>query len=255
MDSDDIIYGRNTVREAVKSGRSIDKVIIAEGTTDGSIKEIEGLARDRKIVVIKKDKRYLDEICMPFGRNNITANHQGVAAFVSALEYAEVEDIISAAQDKDSSLIILLDGVTDINNVGAIIRSAECLGADGIIMAKRRSAPLNSAANKASCGALEYVKVARVSNISQALDKLKQAGYWTAAAVMDGQDVLKTDLSGKIALVIGDEGEGISPLVSKNCDYKVSIELMGKIESLNASAAAAVLMFEKRRQDKTKNLT
>lgn len=255
MDNEDIIYGRNTVREAVKSGRSIDKIVIAEGTTDGSIKEIEKLARESKMVIIKKDKRYLDEVCMPFGRNNMTANHQGVIAFVSALEYVEVEDIISAAKDKASSLVVLLDGVTDINNIGAIIRSAECFGADGVILTKRRSAPLNSAANKASCGALEYVAVARISNLSQTLDKLKNAGYWTAAAVMDGEDVGKTDLSGKIALVIGDEGEGISPLVAKNCDYKVSIELKGKIDSLNASAAAAVLMFEKRRQDKLKGLT
>lgn len=255
MDNEDIIYGRNTVREAVKSGRSIDKIVIAEGTTDGSIKEIEKLARERKMVVIKKDKRYLDEICMPFGRNNVTANHQGIAALVSAFEYVEVEDIISAASDKASSLVVLLDGITDVNNLGAIIRSAECFGADGIILTKRRSAPLNSAANKASCGALEYVPVARTANISQALDKLKEAGYWSAAAVMDGEDVNKTDISGKIALVIGDEGEGIGQLVTKNCDYKIRIKLNGKIDSLNASAAAAVLMFEKRRQDNLKNLT
>lgn len=255
MDNEDIIYGRNTVREAVKSGRSIDKIIIAGGTTDGSIKEIENLARDKKIVIIKKDKRYLDEICMPFGRNNTTANHQGIAALVSAFEYVEVEDIISAAKDKDSSLVLLLDGVTDINNVGAIIRSAECFGVDGVILTKRRSAPLNSAANKASSGALEYVAVAKVSNISQTLDALKQAGYWTAAAVMDGEDVGKIDLCGRIALVIGDEGEGVSQLVAKNCDYKVSIKLRGKIDSLNASSAAACLMFEKRRQDNLKDLT
>lgn len=253
MEASDIIFGRNTVREAVKSSRSIDKIIVAEGSTDGSIREILSYARDKKIVVIKKDKKYLDDMCMPFGYNGRTANHQGIMAFVSAFEYCEVEDILDYAKEKgEPPFVLVLDGITDIHNMGAMIRSAECFGAHGIIVSKRGSAPLNTAVFKASSGAAEHVKIAKIANITAGIKKLKDAGLWVAAAVMNGESAHKVDLSGAMAIVIGDEGEGISRLVEENCDYKIKIDLFGEVQSLNASVAAGVLMYEKKRQDMAK---
>ncbi len=250
MDGEDIIFGRNTVKEAIKNSRSIDKILVAEGLTDGSIREIVRMAREKKLIVTEVKRQKLDELCLPFGYGGRPGNHQGIVAAVSAKEYADIDDILKSAQEKgEPPFILILDGITDINNYGSIIRSAEAFGAHGIVISKRRSAPLNNAVFKASSGAAEYMPVARVVNLPQAVKKLKEQGLWIAAAVTDGQPAKDIDLKGPLAIVIGAEGEGIGRLIEELCDYRVKIPMSGKIESLNAGVAAAVLMYEKRRQD------
>jgi 23S rRNA (guanosine2251-2'-O)-methyltransferase len=250
MEEEDILFGRNTVREAVKKGRGIDRILVAEGMTDGSIHEIVRMARDQKLIVTEVKRQKLDDMCLPFGYGGRPGNHQGIVAIVSACEYVEVEDILRIAEEKgEPPFLVILDGITDTNNFGAIIRSAECFGAHGIIISKRRSAPLNSSVFKASSGAAEYMPVAREVNLTATINKLKEKGLWIVAAVMDGQKASETDLKGPVALVIGSEGEGISRLVEESCDFRVSIGMEGRVGSLNASVAAAVLMYEKRRQE------
>ncbi len=250
MNNEDIIFGRNTVREAVKRGRGIDRILVAEGLTDGSIHEIVRIARDQKLIVTEVKRQKLDDLCLPFGYGGRPGNHQGIVALVSACEYVETEDILKIAREKgEPPFILILDGITDTNNFGSIIRSAECFGVHGVIISKRRSAPLNTSVFKASSGAAEYIPVAREANIAATIKKLKDEGLWIAAAVTDGQPAEKTDLKGALAIVIGSEGEGIGRLVEENCDYKIGIGMQGHIGSLNASVAAAVLMYEKRRQE------
>jgi 23S rRNA (guanosine2251-2'-O)-methyltransferase len=250
MSGEDIIFGRNTVREAVKKGRGIDRIMIAEGMTDGSIREIVRMARDQKLIVTEVKRQKLDDLCLPFGYGGRPGNHQGIVALVTACEYVEIEDILNIAREKgEPPFILILDSITDTNNFGSIIRSAECFGVHGIIISKRRSAPLNTSVFKASSGAAEYIPVARETNITTTLQKLKDNGLWIAAAVMDGQPAQKVDLKGALAIVIGSEGEGIGKLVEESCDYRISIGMRGQIGSLNASVAAAVLMYEKRRQE------
>ena len=244
-----LLIGRNAVREAIKSGRSIDRVLVTS-EHDGSLGEIVALARERKLIVRETDRKKLDELCMPFGHGGKTANHQGVVAYAAGVTYCEIADILDAAKEKNEApFVIVLDGVEDPHNLGSIIRSADCAGAHGVIIGKRRSASVTAAAVKASAGATEYVKIARVVNISSALEQLKSAGLWVAGADMSGQNMRTQSMKGPLALVIGNEGEGLSKLVRDHCDFLVSIPMQGHIDSLNAGVAAAILMFEKKRQD------
>jgi len=244
-----LVMGRNAVREAIKSGRSIDKILVSK-EPDGSLREIMGFARDRNIRIDEVEKAKLDELCMPFGHGGKTGNHQGIVAQVPGVEYCELSDMLGAAKEKNEKpFIILLDGIEDPHNLGSIIRSAVCAGAHGVVIPKRRSASVTAAACKASAGATEYCKVARVSNLAGAIDRLKDEGLWICGADMAGKPMGEVRMEGALALVIGGEGEGISHLVKEKCDFLAKIPLAGPIDSLNASVAAAVLMFEKRRQD------
>jgi len=244
-----LLIGRNTVREAVKSGRSIDRIeVLTE--PDGSLREILSLARDRSLVIREVPRKRLDELCMPFGHGGKTANHQGIVAFAAGVEYCAVSDILSAAKERnENAFVVVLDGILDPHNLGSIIRSAECAGAHGVIIGKRRSASVTAATVKASAGATEHIKIARVVNIAGAIEELKRAGLWIAGADMGGTPMDKRDLTGPFALVIGGEGEGLSKLVSEKCDFLVSIPQYGRIASLNAGVAAGILLFEKKRQD------
>ena len=244
-----LIIGRNAVREAVKSGRSIDRILVSS-EQDGSLREIVNLARDAKLVIREVDRKKLDELCMPFGHGGRTANHQGIIAYAAGMEYCTIADILQAAKDKgEEPFVVVLDGVEDPHNLGSIIRSAECAGAHGVIIGKRRSASVTAAAVKAAAGATAYMRVARVVNVSGALGELKRAGLWVAGADMNGAPMDRQRLGGSLALVIGGEGGGLTKLVRETCDFLVSIPMRGQINSLNAGVAAAVLMFEKRRQD------
>lgn len=244
-----IIMGRNPVKEAIKSGRSIDRILVTK-EHDGSLGEILDLARDAKLVVRDVDRQKLDEICMPFGHNGRTGNHQGIIAYIPGVEYCELTDILDYAKERgEAPFVILLDGIEDPHNLGSIIRSAECAGAHGVVITKRRSASVTAAVVKTSAGATEHMRIAKVVNLPVAIERLKEAGLWIAGADMDGEPMYKADLKGPFALVIGAEGAGVSHLVKEKCDYMVSVPLKGEIGSLNASVAAAVIMFEKVRQE------
>ena len=228
--------------EVLKSGRDIEKIIVQKGNVEGTIRRIAGMARERGIVVQEAARQKLDEMSQ-------TKNHQGVIAVVSEHEYAEVDDILrSAAEKGEKPFIIILDNITDPHNLGAVIRTAECAGAHGVIIPKRRSVGLTAVVGKTSAGALEYMPVARVTNIARTIEELKKQGVWVACADMDGEDYYDASLDGAIALVIGSEGEGVSRLVKEKCDFTVSIPMYGKISSLNASVAGALLMYEVVRQ-------
>ncbi|MBQ1400965.1 MAG: 23S rRNA (guanosine(2251)-2'-O)-methyltransferase RlmB [Firmicutes bacterium] len=235
--SGNIISGRNAVTEALKSGRHIDKIYMVNGA-EGSAKKIAAMAKERRIPVVFKDRKALDR--MADG-----AAHQGVIAQSAPYSYAEVSDILENASSKgESPFIIILDGIEDPHNLGAIMRSAEGAGAHGVIIPKRRAAELTDTAVKASAGAAEYMPCARVTNIARTIDELKEKGVWIWGCDMGGENYSDADLSGGIALVIGNEGKGISRIVREKCDFTVSIPMRGRIESLNASNAAAVLMYE-----------
>jgi len=243
-----IVMGRNAVREAVKSGRSIDRILVQK-EPDGSLREIIGMAKDAKVQVREVERGKLDEICLPFGHGGKPGNHQGIIAQVPGVEYCEIADILAVAKAKgEPPFVVLLDGIEDPHNLGSIIRSADCAGAHGVIIPKRRSASVTAAACKASAGAVEYVKVARVSNLAGAIDRLKDEGLWMAGADMGGTPMEKAKLSGAIGLIIGGEGAGVSRLIKEKCDFIVSVPICGHIDSLNAAVAAAILMFEKKRQ-------
>lgn len=244
-----LIMGRNAVREAVRSGRSIDKILVTK-EIDGSLREIINLARDNNIRVDSVVREKLDEFCMPFGHGQKTGNHQGIVAMVPGVEYCEIADILNFAKEKgEKPFIIILDGIEDPHNLGSIIRSAVCAGAHGIIIPRRRAVSVTAAACKASAGAVEYAHIARVANIANAIARLKDEGLWIAGADMSGTAMTSARMEGALALVIGSEGDGIGRLVKEKCDFLVSIPMFGQIDSLNAAVAAAVLMFEKRRQD------
>ena len=247
-----LIFGRNAVREALKAGRSIDKILV-QTEPDGSLREIVALARDAKVIVHEVNRKKLDEVCLPFGHGGKTANHQGIVAYTAGVEYCEVADILSLAAERgEKPFVVVLDGVEDPHNLGSIIRSADCAGAHGVILGKHRSAPVTAAAVKSSAGASEHMLIARVVNISAALEELKAAGLWIAGADMAGASMYKQDMTGAFALVIGNEGEGLSRLVKERCDYLVSIPMQGHVDSLNAGVAAGILLFEKRRQEQAK---
>lgn len=242
-ESRNIIIGRNPVIEALKSGRSIDKLLVAKGA-EGSIKKIIGMAKEQGVPVTYAEKTALD-------RQSGGGVHQGVIAQVPSYEYAEVEDILARAEASgEPPFIIILDNLEDPHNLGAIIRTAEAAGAHGIIIPKRKAVGITEVAAKASAGAVEYMPVAKVPNVAQAIDALKEKGVWVAACDMGDKPYYETDLRGSIALVIGSEGSGISRLVREKCDFTASIPMLGHITSLNASNAAAILIYEIRRQRK-----
>ena len=243
-----LIMGRNGVREALRSGRSIDRILVTK-EQDGSLGELVNMARDRNIQLREVDRAKLDELCMPFGHGNKPGNHQGIVAQVPGVDYCEVEDILAVAKARgEAPFLILLDGIEDPHNLGSILRSAECAGAHGVILPKRRSASLTAAACKASAGAVEYIKVARVANLVETMRRLKRQGIWLAGADMQGTPMDRADLKGPLGLVIGSEGSGLGKLVQESCDFLVSIPMSGHLDSLNAAVAAAILMFEKKRQ-------
>ncbi len=232
---ENLLSGRNPIREAIKSGRDIEKLLVAKGDLSGTAKEIVAMARERHIPIQTVDRSRLDEI---------TKNHQGMLAFASAYRYYDVEDMLAEAREKgEAPFLVVLDGVTDPQNLGAVIRTAACVGAHGVIVPERRAVGLTPSAVKASAGAIETVKVARVTNLTRTLETLKKQGVWLYAADMDGEDYRKVSFSGPMALIIGSEGEGVSRLVLEACDYKVSLPMRGGVGSLNASVAAGILMY------------
>ena len=238
----DIIVGRNPVSEALKSGRAIESVLVAKGNKNGAVSVILAKAREKGIVIKEVDPKKLD--FMSGG-----AVHQGIAAVAAVKDYSSVEEILQTAEERgEDPFIIILDELEDPHNLGAVIRTAECVGAHGVIISQRRSAGLTFSAGKESAGAVEYVKVARVVNIPNVIDKLKERGIWVYAADMNGSLYTQTDLTGPAAIVIGNEGKGIGPLVLKKCDAAVSLPMKGRINSLNASVAAGVLAYEILRQ-------
>ena len=242
-EADGLIEGRNAVTEALRAGTPIDKIFIARGETDKTLGHIASTARAAGVVVVEADRRKLDYM-------SATKAHQGVIALAAVREYASVEDILSAARERgEAPLLVVCDEISDPHNLGAIIRTAECAGAHGVIIPKRRSAGLTAVVDKASAGALEHMAVARVPNLAAAIETLKKNGLWIYGAAAEGTNELwKTDLTGPACIVIGSEGDGISRLVREKCDFLVSIPLRGQISSLNASAAAAVLLYEALRQ-------
>lgn len=242
-DGQNQIEGRNPVLEAFRSGRTVDKLLIARGNREGSIFEIIQKAKEQGIVVQEVDRRRLNELSMTDGA------HQGVIAFVTPYSYVELEDILAQATRKNvPPFVIVLDEITDPHNLGSIIRTAECCGAHGIVIPKRRAASLTPAAIKASAGAVEFMSIAKVTNISDTLETLKKHGLWVVGADMDGDLYTSKDLTGPMALVVGSEGKGLGRLVKQKCDFLVKIPLKGNISSLNASVAAGVLMYEMARQ-------
>jgi len=233
----DVIAGRNPVSEAIRSGRPIDKILVARGEKSGAVVGILAKARDKQIPVKEVDRVKLD-----FLSGNAT--HQGIVALAAAKEYATVEEILVYAESRNEPpFVVVLDELEDPHNLGAIIRTAECVGAHGVIIPKRRSATLSYTVGKASAGAVEFMRVARVTNIAKLLDDLKARGVWVYGADMNGEDYEKCDMSGACAIVIGNEGKGISRLVREKCDVIVSLPMKGKINSLNASVAAGVLLY------------
>ncbi len=238
----DKIIGRNPVLEAIKSGREIDKIIVKKGEKEGSLLPLIRKAKEAGITVTEADRQKLDAL-------SEGGNHQGVIAYVAMHSYCEVKDILASAREKGRPpFVIVLDKITDPHNFGSILRTANCVGADGVIIPKRGNVGLNEVVVKTSAGAALYVPVAKVTNIARTIDELKKEGLWVAGAEAGGQVMYKTDLKGAIALVIGSEGEGISRLVKEKCDFLVEIPMFGDVNSLNASVAAAVLMYEIVRQ-------
>lgn len=236
------LEGRNPVLEAINSGKTIDKIIVKKGGIEGSLKVIVAKAAQRGIIVQEVDKNKMAEISM-------SNNCQGVIAFCPAKEYVQVSDIIKNAEDRgENPFIIILDEITDPHNLGAILRTADASGVHGVIIPKRRSVGLTAVVSKTSAGAVEYVPVARVTNISNTIDDLKKQGIWVACADMDGQEYFDASFDGPVAIVIGSEGNGVSRLVKQKCDFSVKIPMLGKILSLNASVAAGLIMYEVVRQ-------
>lgn len=234
VDPEQIICGRNPIREALRAGRPIEK-LLAASELSGSAREIVKMAKDAGAVVQIVDRARLDQIYPA---------HQGLLAYVAAVKYSSVEEMLALAKEKgEDPFLILLDGITDPHNLGAIIRSAECAGAHGVIIPERRASGLTATVAKAAAGALESMKIARVVNLNRTIDELKEKGVWIIGTSMDGENALNADLTGPIGLVIGSEGEGISRLTMEKCDRMLTLPMKGKIESLNASVAAGVLMY------------
>ena len=230
-----LLVGRNPIREALRAGRDIEKLLIARGELIGSAREIVAMARDAKIVVQEVDRVRLDQMA---------PNHQGLIAVASAYSYKTVDDMLALAKERgEEPLLVILDGVTDPHNLGAIIRSAECAGAHGVIIPERRAVGLTPAAVKSSAGAVEYLPVAKETNLTRVIERLKKEGIWVYGTAMNGEDYRKVNFSGPAAIVIGSEGEGMSRLVQESCDKIVSLPMKGHIDSLNASVAAGILLY------------
>ena len=237
------LEGRNAITEALRSGRTIDKVFVADGDTDRSLLHLAAEAKKAGAVVVTVDRRKLDFM-------STTRSHQGIIALAAAREYCTIDDILQEAADRgETPLIVICDELSDPHNLGAILRTAECSGAHGVIIPKRRSVGLTATVAKAAAGAVEYMKVAKVSNINNAIAELKEKGVWVFGTAAEGSvPMYKADLTGPTAIVVGNEGDGMSQLVRKNCDMLVHIPMKGRISSLNASVAASILLYEAVRQ-------
>lgn len=242
-EADGVIEGRNAVIEALRAGTVIDKIYLAKGDTDSALGHIANTARANGVVVVNADRRKLDEMSR-------THAHQGVIAVAAVRAYASIEDIFQRAEERgEAPLIVLCDELSDPHNLGAVIRTAECAGAHGVVIPKRRSAGLTAIVAKTSAGAVSHIPVARVPNLTALMKELQKRGVWIFGAEMNGNTSLyEADLKGPAAIVIGSEGSGMSRLVAETCDFTVSIPMKGKINSLNASAAAAILLYEAVRQ-------
>lgn len=242
-----IIEGRNPVIEALRSGRDIEKILISKGNKEGSIKKIMAMAKENRVFIQYVDKNKINQI-------STSGAHQGVIAYVAAYRYHELEEILDAARSKEEDIIlIILDEITDPHNLGSIIRTADAVGVHGVIIPKRRSVGLTAAVAKTSAGAIEYVPVTRVTNLSRTIDYLKEQEIWVVGADMDGEKLhYDSDLAGNIAFIIGSEGKGISRLVKEKCDFLVKLPMKGRVSSLNASVAASILMYEALRQRKSR---
>ena len=236
---DDQIEGRNSILELLESGKDINKLFVTKGEKHGSINKILAIAKERKIIIVEKDKKQMDEMAQE-------ENYQGVIAIVPPYEYVEIEDILEYAKQKqEEPFILILDGIEDPGNLGSIIRTAETAGVHGIIIPKRRAASVNSTVNKVSAGAVEYMNIARVTNISDAIEKLKQNGLWICGTSIDSSKYYyNQDLTGPLAIVIGNEGKGIGEKVKNNCDFLVKIPMKGKIGSLNAGVSTGIIVYE-----------
>lgn len=235
MSKNNTVFGRNPVQEVLKSDRTIERLLVQDGAS-GSIGKIISLARDRGVRIEYASKQDLDRVAEG-------GSHQGVICITSAYKYEELSHVLESAD-----FLILLDGIEDPHNLGAIMRTAECVGASAVVIPKRRSTGLTETVAKTSAGAIEYLPCVRVTNIAQTIEEIQSKGFWVCAADMDGEELWSCDLKGKIAIVIGNEGKGVSRLVKEKCDFVVSIPMNGKINSLNASNAAAVIMYEVLRQ-------
>lgn len=240
---EDILEGRNPVFEALRAGREIDKILLAKGVNKGSVSRILNLAKEKKILVSEVERAKLDMISQ-------TGAHQGIIAYAAAANYVSIKDILKSARDKgEDPFVIICDSLNDAHNLGSIVRCAECLGAHGVILPKHRSVGLNAIAAKASAGAVAYMNVCKVTNLNRAIEELKKEGLWICGTDATGdKNIFDADLTGPLAVVIGSEGEGMSRLVKDNCDFLVKIPMTGHVNSLNASASAAVLMYEVLRQ-------
>ena len=244
---EDVVVGRNAVTEALKSGRAVNRLLVAEGDGQGSIREIVRLARESGATVETVARSKIEAVARGF-------RHQGVLAYTSPVDYMPLDELLEAARAKsDAPFLLLLDELEDPHNLGAILRTADAVGVDGVLIPRRRSCPLSATVAKTSAGAVEYVPVARIGNIAQTIKALKDEGFWIIGADMDGTtDYFDADLTGATVLVVGSEGRGISRIVRDNCDILVKIPMLGKINSLNVSVAGAVLMYESLRQRRKK---
>lgn len=244
MSEENIIEGKNAVIEAIRAGRPLDKIFLARGSRDKALGFIASNARNAGITVTECDRRKLDAMSATNGA------HQGVIAVAAAREYCAVEDILALAQERgEDPFVVVCDGLEDPRNLGAVIRTAECAGAHGVIIPRHHSAGVTAAADKASAGAAEHMLIARVANLTGALQELKKAGLWVYGAEANGESALwHTDMKGPVCLVIGSEGQGLSRLVRENCDFVMTIPMAGRVNSLNASVAAALLLYEVVRQ-------
>lgn len=240
---DDQVEGRNAVLELLESGKDINKIFVEKGEKHGSIHKIIAIAKERRIIIVEKEKRQMQEMAQ-------NQNYQGVIAIVPPFEYCEIEDILEEAEKRNEDpFVLILDGIEDPHNLGSIIRTAETSGVHGIIIPKRRAAAVNSTVAKTSAGAVEYMKIARVTNISDAIDKLKRAGLWICGTDINTEKYYyNQDLTGPIGIVIGNEGIGMSEKVRKNCDFLVKIPMKGKVTSLNASVSTGIVIYEALKQ-------
>ena len=245
----DQVEGRNSVIELLESGKDINKIFITRGEKHGSINKIISMAKQRKIIIVEKDKKQMDSMAK-------IQNYQGVIAQVPPFEYCEIEDILEYAKSKNEDpFLLILDGIEDPHNLGSIIRTAETAGVHGVIIPKRRAAAVNGTVNKVSAGAVEHMKIARVTNISDTIEKLKEEGLWICGTdINTNKYYYEQDLTGPIGIVIGNEGSGMSKLVTKSCDFLVKIPMLGKVTSLNASVSTGIVLYEavKQRKMKTK---
>jgi 23S rRNA (guanosine2251-2'-O)-methyltransferase len=239
---EDIIYGKNPIIEALEAGHEINKMLLLEGSRDRNLQKIIETARSKKILLQFVDRKMMDKIAEG-------ENHQGVIAYISPYEYYEVDALLQIARDKgEPPFLIICDEITDPHNLGSIIRTANAVGAHGVIIPKRRSAAINQTVVKTSCGAVEYVPVARVTNITQTIKTLQKEGVWIVGTDMGAPVYHEANLTGSIAIVVGNEGDGISRLVKESCDFMISLPMMGAVSSLNASVACGVVMYEVVRQ-------